>query len=161
MPIGRASFIFLSLNSSLYSDGWGMLIKINLRSIPTASYKIVSMLESRFLLSKVRGAVQSRLVFCYCITNYQKLKSLKQHPFIISQFLWGQEFRHSLVESTVHCLRGLQSKYRLELRSPLRPRGFSQVPRDFRIHSLDAIELVVDCFFRDRRRRRSLTRDPE
>ena len=58
-----------------------MFLGINLRSAPTESYKMISILESGILFSKVRGGAESVLVFCYCITNYQKFDSLKQPYF--------------------------------------------------------------------------------
>ena len=68
-----SSLVLCSLNLSLYSEGWGILLGIKLRSAPTESYKIVSIQESGILFSKAKAGAQSTLVFCYCIRNYQNL----------------------------------------------------------------------------------------
>lgn len=65
-----------------------MFLGINLKSAPTESYKVISILESGILFSKVRGGAESVLVFCYCITNYQKFDSLKE-PYLLFHIFHG------------------------------------------------------------------------
>lgn len=45
----------------------------------------------------------------FCITHHYKLSQLKQHMFIIFQFLWFEESGHGFTGSSAQCLTGLQS----------------------------------------------------
>lgn len=68
-----SSLVLCSLNLSLYSEGWGILLGIILRTAPTESYKIVSIQQSGILFSKAKSGAQSTLIFCYCGKSYQNL----------------------------------------------------------------------------------------
>lgn len=53
-----SSLVLCSLNLSLYSEGWSILLGIKLRSAPTKSYKIASIQESGILFAKAKSGAE-------------------------------------------------------------------------------------------------------
>lgn len=66
-------------------------------------------LAINLIFKETPGVKSAILVFLCCITNYHKFHSLKQHPFVGSQF-YRPIVQHNVTEFSVHCGIKLKSR---------------------------------------------------
>ena len=93
------------------------------------------------------------LVFYCCITNYLTRSSPRQHPFIISHFLWVKNVGMAELDSLLRASQGRnQDAGWAAFSSGCSTRGgpTSKLPQIVgRIYFLVAVEFVAVCFFKE------------
>lgn len=67
-----------------------LLIKRRLNELYLLTSNFITTSGQYFKTKAKILASLSTFVFDCCINNYHKLSSLKQHPYIVSQMVWGR-----------------------------------------------------------------------